>query len=237
MRVHDSRDREVDHRTLDVNRWSSVEWTWRLPADAALGYYNVVISADPAAAKSGNTKWNETVRGSFLVAAYRRPDFRVDATLTADAPVLGSTLRGVVDAKYLFGKGLESQPVRWWVARTVVASVPAAIRQKFQEATYAFGYMPESPMLRFANVAEKTETLDVNGRVDVPVPTVADVDYAFRYQLSADVTSVSAQHIANTTEMVVHPATAYVGVKRPAMFVKIADGAKLDVIALTSRAG
>ena len=28
--------------------------------------------------------WNKTVRGSFLVAAYRRPDFRVDVTLTGD---------------------------------------------------------------------------------------------------------------------------------------------------------
>ena len=58
------------------------------------------ISADPAAGSSLNPKWNETVRGSFLVAAYRRPDFRVDAALSADPPVLGGTLHGLVHAKY-----------------------------------------------------------------------------------------------------------------------------------------
>jgi len=150
--------------------------------------------------------------------------------MTADAPVLGSTLHGVVDAKYLFGKALDSQPVRWWVARTAAATVPSAIRQKFQESTYAFGFMPDSSVARFASVAEKTETLDVNGRVDIQLPTVADVDYAFSYQFNADVTSVSAQHIANSTQMMVHPAAAYVGVKRPAMFVKIADGVKSEVV-------
>jgi uncharacterized protein YfaS (alpha-2-macroglobulin family) len=231
VRVSNSRGQEVDHRAVTANRWSSIEWTWRVPADGALGYYNVAISADPAASTGTNVKWNETVHGSFLVAAYRRPDFRVDATMTADPPVLGGTLHGVVEAKYLFGKALESQPVRWWVTRNVVVNVPAAIRQKYQEATYAFGYMPEpASQPPSSQVLDKSETLDTNGRVDVQVPTVADADFAYSYQLNGDVTSVSAQHIASNTQMVVHPSAVYVGLKRPAMFVNVKDGAKTDVV-------
>jgi hypothetical protein len=239
VRVNDSRGHQLDHRTLEANRWSSIEWTCRLPADTALGYYNIIVNADPAAATATSTKPYDIVNGSFLVAAYRRPDFRVDATMTADPPVLGETLHGVVDAKYLFGKALESQPVRWWVTRNPVATVPATIRQKFQDATYAFGYMPEpaSPA-RNPQVADKNETLDTNGRVDVPIATVADVDFAFNYQLNGDVTSVSAQHIANNAQMVVHPAAIYVGLKRPVMFVNVKDGAKTEVVVsdLTGRA-
>jgi hypothetical protein len=77
VRVTDSRNREVDHRVADANRWSSIDWTWHVPADAALGYYTITINADPAAARHRPVNYNydsrEIVRGSFLVAA-RGPD-------------------------------------------------------------------------------------------------------------------------------------------------------------------
>ena len=41
VRVHDSRNREVDRRTITINRWSSAEWTWTVPADATLGNYRI----------------------------------------------------------------------------------------------------------------------------------------------------------------------------------------------------
>ncbi len=48
--------------------------------------------------------YERVVDGSFLVAAYRRPDFRVDVTLTGpDRPMAGDALNGVVTARYLFG--------------------------------------------------------------------------------------------------------------------------------------
>ena len=48
VRVRDSRNGEVDKRTATVNRWSSIEWSWRVPADGALGMYSVDISAADA---------------------------------------------------------------------------------------------------------------------------------------------------------------------------------------------
>ncbi|HKV98888.1 MAG TPA: MG2 domain-containing protein [Vicinamibacterales bacterium] len=237
VRVTDSRSREVDHRVAVANRWSSIDWTWHVPADAALGSYTVTINADPAALRATeaapvNYNYNsrDIVRGTFLVAAYRRPDFRVDATMTADPPVLGETLHGVIDAKFLFGKALESQPVRWQVFRNAVTKVPDAIREKYQESTYGFGYMPDLSAARNTEVANKNETLDTNGHVDVRIETKADVDYAFSYLLSGDVTSVSAQHIANSAQMVVHPAAVYVGLKRPAMFVNVTQPAKTEIV-------
>jgi hypothetical protein len=57
------------------------------------------------------------------VAAYRRPDFRVDATLASDPQVLGATLQGGVDAKYLFGSALGSRPVRWFFRRNTFSGM------------------------------------------------------------------------------------------------------------------
>ena len=54
-----------------------------------------------------------SVHGSFLVAAYRRPDFRVDVALTGDQPIAGDPLKGVVTARYLFGAPMGARPVTW----------------------------------------------------------------------------------------------------------------------------
>ena len=106
----------VDERTVKVNAWSSGEWTFTLPEGGALGNYAVraVLAADrkqpgakPDRDVSGGEEeeldqveddvpWNKTVRGSFLVAAYRKPDFRVDVTLTGTTMLAGDPLQGVV---------------------------------------------------------------------------------------------------------------------------------------------
>ncbi len=39
--VRDGQNRVVDERTVKVNAWSSAEWTLTLPAEGALGNYNV----------------------------------------------------------------------------------------------------------------------------------------------------------------------------------------------------
>ena len=101
--VRDSQNRVVDERTVRVNNWSSAEWTMTLPADGSLGNYSlrallesdrpkpVPANARRGAAQSGESEddyrlHQKSVHGSFLVAAYRRPDFRVDVTLTGAGP-------------------------------------------------------------------------------------------------------------------------------------------------------
>ena len=100
--VRDSRDKVVDERTVKMNGWSTAEWTFTVPAEGGLGSYFVraILESDrpktPAREtgpeerdERGDREFKKTVTGSFLVAAYRRPDFRVDVTLTGDAPVAG----------------------------------------------------------------------------------------------------------------------------------------------------
>src|SRR5207245_1577672 len=71
--VRDSHDKEVDKRTVKVNEWSSAEWTMTLPGDGVLGTYRIAARV---------TGQRLTAAGNFLVAAYRRPEFRVDVALT-----------------------------------------------------------------------------------------------------------------------------------------------------------
>ena len=70
--LYDSQGNELDKRTVTLNEWGGADWTFTLPGNAPLGYYSLQ-------AKVVNVE--RGVTGSFLVAAYRRPDFRVDVDL------------------------------------------------------------------------------------------------------------------------------------------------------------
>ncbi len=175
------------------------------------------------------------VGGSFLVAAFRRPDFRVDATLTGDpAPILGSTLRGTIEAKYLFGGALDTRPVRWWFKRTMVQEPPAALRERDPVARDAVGYLPEydSQRSRETPLPEATAMLGASGRTSVALPTSPEEGVAYSYLFQGDVEDVSGQHIAAHAELVVHPASIYVAVTRPPMFVDTKTETTVGVIAV-----
>ncbi len=241
--VTDSRNKDVDHRTVTVNRWSSVEWTWTVPADATLGNYRIRTRIPRAPKPAGNDvapppspspgDWLKEVNGSFLVAAYRRPDFRVDATLTAAAPVAGTTVSGSLTARYLFGGTMSGRPVRWSIMREPDLDIPAAITERFAEDIYAFGYESEGEDNRPAErIAGGDVALDANGTLAVSAPTTNGLDRAFRYTFEGDVEDVSRQHIANRSSMVVHPAPWYIGVRRPAYFADAAAGTSVDVVAV-----
>ena len=59
--------------------------------------------------------------------------------------------------------------------------------------------------------------LGADGRATVALPTSPEGDAArTRYTLEGDVEDASGQHIANRAALVVHPASLYVALSRPA---------------------
>ena len=239
--VTDARGTAVEKRAINVTRWSSAEWTWTVPAGATMGNYNIelkkpaVASAKPAGEEDPEY-WERDLRASFLVAAYRRPDFRVDVTMKPASdgiPLAGASLQASLSAKYLFGGLMAKRPVIWSLKREPVQQVPAPITDKFSQDQYAFGYYPErqfdSPAN--ANVAGATIALDPQGALALTLPTEAKTDVAYEYTFEGDVEDISRQHIANRTSVVLHPAPWYIGLKRPASFVDSSKGASIEVLA------
>jgi uncharacterized protein YfaS (alpha-2-macroglobulin family) len=228
--IRDARGREADRRVVRANRWSSADWTWRVPPDAALGYYNIDIAPQGATPND----YQRHGHGGFLVAAYRRPDFRVDATLESTPPIAGATLRGTVQAKYLFGAALADRPVRWWFTRYPALNVPAPIAERYPGERYGIGYWPEPAANRQPTpLPQKTEVLGADGRLSTELATRSEGDSAYSYTLEGDVTDVSGQHIANRASLIVHPASFYVAVARPPLFADTRTPLNVGVAAVS----
>src|SRR5262249_24642772 len=249
--MKDSRDRVVDTRTVILNAWSTTEWTARIAADGALGNYSVLVSLEKDALEEKpptppdeiedpgepwQPEYRKVVRGSFLVAAYRRPEFRVDVQLGADAPnpIAGAALKGVVSARYLFGAAMASRPARWTFSRTPVYQAPPAVQKAFPADRFEFvGFAADrSRRGESGELDARSATVDQKGQLTLDLESRPSDGYPYDYTLEADVEDVSRQHIANRSSFLVHPAPWYIGVKRPSLFVEQKDGLHTEIVAV-----
>jgi uncharacterized protein YfaS (alpha-2-macroglobulin family) len=248
--MKDSRDQVVDRRTVAMNAWSTTEWTVKLAANGSLGNYQIEVALDKESLQEKTPEpprdsddideewqpeWRKVVRGSFLVAAYRRPEFRVDAALGADVPnaMAGASLKGVVDARYLFGAPMASRAVRWTFSRTPWYQPPPAVQKAFPPDRFAFvGYRDSAARIDDGTLASKSGTLDQQGRLALDLETRPSDGLPYQYTLEGDVEDLSRQHIANRTSFLVHPAPWYIGLKRPSLFVDQNGGLNTEVVAV-----
>ena len=247
--TRDSQNRVVDERVVTANGWSSAEWTQTLPADGSLGQYSVraLLERDrPSPRKPEDVRPEETpgpqtddevpyqkaVHGAFLVAAYRRPDFRVDVTLAPGASVAGDSVKGAVVAKYLFGASMGARPAKWRWTRSPVYSAPPAVAEAFGGDRWIFVGEPEHHVTT-TEVAARDAKLTAAGELAIELSTNVDAGLPYSYTLEADVEDVSRQHIANRSSVLIHPAPWYLGVKRFDRLVERKNGLATEIVAVS----
>jgi uncharacterized protein YfaS (alpha-2-macroglobulin family) len=248
--VRDAQNKVVDERRVELSGWSSAEWTWKLPDTGSLGNYSLraILESDrpkpvtdPRNEPRGRFEAGEDYRtyrkgvsSSFLVAAYRRPDFRVDVTLTgaSRAPLAGEKLRGVVNARYLFGAAMPQRPVTWSYTATHAFDVPSEITERYSTDRWVFvGWDWSDDNYRPRRIAGAEASLTADGQLALDLDTQSD-GMPQRYQLEGDVEDVSRQHIANRGSVLVHPASFYVGIRALPYFTPQQTGLQTEIIAV-----
>jgi uncharacterized protein YfaS (alpha-2-macroglobulin family) len=216
---------EVDKRTVALSEWSSADWTWTLPADGRLGNYQVTAKVEGQ---------RNTVAGPFLVAAYRRPEFRVDANLSGETSVAGVMLKGVVNGRYLFGAPMAGRDVKWTYSRSPLEQPPAKVTERFPADVWAF--LLEDLEAREYRAQEtvkaEEETLDAEGLLTLDLATPADAGRPWNYTLEGEVTDVTRQTIAGRASFRVDPAPFYLAVKRPPYFGDVDQGTATEIAAV-----
>ena len=177
--------------------------------------------------------YQKAVNGSFLVAAYRRPDFRVDVTLKSDRAMAGEPLKGVVTARYLFGAPMGARPVKWSFTRSPIRSAPAAVFDKFPDERWEFvGWSERGDGGMAGEVSRDEGTLAKTGDLPLSLVPQADAGLPYMYTLEGDVEDVSRQHIANRASLLVHPASWYIGLRRSPYFLQQKSGLNTEVVAV-----
>ncbi|MFN2386589.1 MAG: MG2 domain-containing protein [Thermoanaerobaculia bacterium] len=222
--IRDSQGNEIFKRAVRLNEWSAADWSFPLPQNAPLGTYVATGSVE------GQSR---EISGSFLVAAYRRPDFRVDVTLAAVGSALaGARLTGGVEGRYLFGAPMAVREARWTFSRRPVTRVPEAITDKFPAERWVFLDNETEQDRGSENLQNETQPLGADGKLRLELPTALDAGKPYDYSLEADVTDVSRQTLAGRAAFRVHPAPWYVGLKAPPYFAESPKGLDTEVLAV-----
>ncbi|MCU1349139.1 MAG: yfhM2 [Acidobacteria bacterium] len=219
--IRDSHDKEVDKRSVAVNDWSSNEFVFKVPDDGALGTYQIMADVEGQRLRAF---------GDFLVAAYRRPDFRVDVTLAGKSSLAGTNLDGKIVGRYLFGGAMSSRPVAWKYTKLATYDVPPKVADRWPEERYSFLEAPNEPPSRI-EVSSKEQKLNAKGELTLSLPTELAAGIPFSYQLEGEVTDVSRQKIAGRASFRVDPAPWYIGVRTPPYFAESAKGLDTEFVA------
>lgn len=209
---------------VPLSRFGTFTARFRVPEGGKLGWYRVVASA--------------TIEGSevrldagFRVEEYRAPKFKVDASAPKAALFAGDTLELDVAARYLFGGGMAGAPVEAHAFRETFAFAPPG-HEQFAFGAQVWGFDDAEPGISSDFLARTSGRIGVDGTARLALGTAEPWGArTVRVTLEAEVEDVSKQRVANRAVVVVHPASAYAGVRVPGGFGEVGKSMPIELIA------
>jgi uncharacterized protein YfaS (alpha-2-macroglobulin family) len=206
---------------VSLNAYGTFTQTVALPKDAELGYWSI-----HAAAGTG-----EELYGSFRVAEFKPPNFKVDLALDAMLAERGQSVTASANSQYLFGAPVDGAKSVFTVTRAPADLAPAG------RDAYTFGrhwYWPEQQPNATTDVAQMQTRVDGNGKSASAVTVANDLPYPMTYRVDAETTDVSNLSVADSKSFTALPSTTLIGLKTN--FVGTA-GVPLDVAVITTDFG
>jgi len=220
FRVSDSRGAEIANGGATIDDHGSFDFAFKLPANANLGRARLSLDLD-----AKNIRGTTGSRHSFEVQEFRRPEFEITTTSTEGPHFVGEHAIATMTASYYAGGGLASAPVNWSITRQTSSFTPP------NRSDYHFG--PDGRTIFVSKEETWSSVTNSRGihrlRLDFDALEPA---YPMSLDFVGRITDVNRQEWAGRTSMLVHPASAYVGVQVSKSFVGANDAVDLSLLAV-----
>ena len=223
VEVLDIDGKPVLDKELTLSRFGTLSADAIIGKDVKLGSFSMSVS--------GGTPTLQYASGSFRVAEYRAPQFRVDVVTPQGEAVAGDELTASVVARYLFGGAMDRAQVSWTATRTSEDFAPPR-NDAFRFGRQAWSWDDGTAARDSSQFASGQGEIDKTGTLAVKAGKAeAMADRPARYTLEAEVADVSRQRVAGRASVLVHPASFYVGLGKTGLFAKVGEAMALPVIA------
>jgi len=223
--VKGPRGNRIAKGKVPLTKLGGFHLSFDLPDNVNLGSARVELSAN-GGDRSGYTSHR------FQIQEFRRPEYEVGATASAGPHIVKGHAEATVTASYYTGGGLPGAEVNWTVNQQVTGYRPPNNR-KFQFGVYVpwwQRYYGESTK-NTVNTSTFKGVTDAAGkhklRVDFPA---VNPPRATTIRAQAGVIDVNRQQWYATTNILVHPAAHYVGMKTTRSFYQKTKPIKLDLV-------
>jgi len=211
--LRDSQGNEITKGTMPINTLGGFDTKLKLPGTMNLGNAYLELKA------IDTTISGETTQHYFQVQEFRRPEFEVGAQASEGPFFVKGHAETSVTASYYAGGGLPNAEVNWRVTSTPTNFTPP------NRGDFTFGEW--IPWWRSWNGQNESRTETFKGTTDAAGKHRLRIDFdsvnpprASNVSAQASVTDVNRQQWTATTNLLVHPADLYVGLKSDRTFVQ-----------------
>ncbi|MFO8036101.1 MAG: alpha-2-macroglobulin family protein [Anaerolineales bacterium] len=220
---------EIIQGQAEVNAWGGFDLSFRLPENINLGAAQLVLSPLGSA---GGMQAGQHVH-MFQIQEFRRPEFEVKARNETTGPYfIGDQAVVAVEAKYYAGGPLPNADVEWRVNTQPTNYQPP----NWPDFTFGM-WTPWWMFWQGPGYEDGGGHYTFSGRTDASGNHFLKVDFESvetprPYSLLAEATviDVNRQAWASTTDLMVHPADLYVGMRTERYFVQQGDPMEVDLI-------
>ncbi len=222
--ITNSRGQQVVREDIRLNEFGTFAASFQLPADAPVGDYIMVVQ--PRDDQKG-MYWGGIASNSFLVAEFRKPEFQVEVATASPNAVAGDSIATTVTASYFFGGGVENAGVEW----SVLGS-PTSLRvEGYERYSFAdYDYWRTAPRPDPIRTSGSAAT-GADGVASFSVPaTLQEGEGAQLLTISATVTDQSAQAVASSTTVTLHPAAKYAGIRPDGYVAEKSKPTSVDLV-------
>ncbi len=208
--IQDAQGNEIYREEVPITDMGTFYGEVQLADEAALGMYRIQVTYNEE---------EETARGNFRVAEYRKPEFKVSVTPAITTPVDGDVITVTVQADYYFGAPLPNANVEWRLASDDYYYSLPNVWYSFSdldEYYWLWGEETDRGEQLYANGSGKT---DANGTLTFTIPIdLSKTKHPQVMMFEADVTDQNHQVTSARGYAVAHKSNLYVGV-RPRWYV------------------
>ncbi|HJW83748.1 MAG TPA: MG2 domain-containing protein, partial [Anaerolineae bacterium] len=208
--VNDASYAQIYDKDLALSELATFYDSLQLPAGAALGQYQIVV-----------TFLDQSFQHTFTVAEYRAPEFEVIVTPDRAEVARGEATQAAAEVKYFFGGGLANTTVNWNVlAETYTFTPPWGGPYTFRDIDdpwMCFDCWWYQSMSVPEPILSGSGTTDAQGRLIVEIPgelkwgSGEPINGSVRLIVEATATGPDNQPIAGRGEIVRHAGDIYVG--------------------------
>ncbi len=207
--ITDSQGKEVFNEDFPLSDMGTVNGEFQLDENAVLGSYSIQATYD-----TDNTFYSD-----FQVAAYRKPEYIVEASTDKPEYANGETIKVTTTAQFFFGGPVSNAAVKW----TVLSDDYSFAYQgdgyydftdyDFSRSdAYNYGVYGEQ-------IAEGEGVTDAQGRFTFEVDAdIAERIASQRFTFDITITDLNNQEVATQASAVVHKGDFYIGL-RPEEYV------------------
>ncbi len=197
---------ELDARPLDLNEFGTFAEEFDLPEDADIGFYQLELRYDQSSVRRN---WHITST-AFTVAEFRVPEFRVETSTDRANVVDGEQITGAAEASFFFGGAVAGADMEW----SAIANPTSMRSDAFPGYSFRdFDYWATS-IVEDRLRGTGSGVTDAAGVATFSLPAeLRGNEGTQSFEISVSVQDESAQLVADTTSVTVHPASFYGGVK------------------------